>query len=180
VSGLLGVVAALLVSCASSGKGLIPAGNAGPLTRDFEAVTQAAQSGNGSCIATEAALATTEQDFGALPSTVDAGLRNRLRQGIANLHTRALALCAQPLAQATATNTAPRPTTSTQTTPTTPTVPQTTATQTAPTTTTPTTSGPGGGTPAPGEGGPPPGSEPGAGEGAGSGAARAGGREAGK
>ena len=57
----LGIAAALLVSCGSSGKGLIPSANAGPLQSDFEAVAQAAQSGNGSCAATEAAIAKTER-----------------------------------------------------------------------------------------------------------------------
>jgi hypothetical protein len=151
IAGVLGVGAALLVSCGSSGKGLIPTGNAGPLQSDFEAVAQDAQNGNGSCASTQAAIAKTEQDFGALPATVDAGLRSRIREGITNLRKRALEVCAQPLQQATVTTTAPRTTTSTQTTPTTPTVTPTTTTQTAPTTSTPTSTGPGGGTPAPGE-----------------------------
>jgi hypothetical protein len=189
---LLGVATALLVSCGSSGASLIPVGNAGPLKSDFVAVAQAAENGNGSCTATEAAILKTEQDFDALPATVDAGLRNRLREGVSKLHSDALELCKQPGAQATTTHTSPRTTTSTSTTPTTPTVTQTTTTPTT-TTTTPTTSGPGGGTPAPGSGGaePPsgPGSEQGgagAGEGAGRGGngspggAGAGGQEGGK
>src|ERR1700681_1985530 len=40
VAGALGVGAALLVSCGSSGKGLIPTGNAGPLQSDYEAVAR--------------------------------------------------------------------------------------------------------------------------------------------
>jgi hypothetical protein len=149
LAGILGVAAALLVSCGTSGKGLIPTGNAGPLQSDFEAVARGAQNANGSCTATAAAITKTEQDFGALPATVDAGLRSRLREGITNLRKHALEVCAQPLPQATVT-TAPRTSTSTQTTPTTPTATQTTPTQTVPTTSTPTTTGPGG-TPAPGE-----------------------------
>jgi hypothetical protein len=155
IAGVLGVGAALLVSCGSSGKGLIPTGNAGPLQSDFEAVARDAQNGNGRCTATEAAITKTEKDFGSLPAAVDAGLRSRLREGITNLRTRALEVCAQPLPQATVTTTAPRTSTSTQTTPTTPTVTQTTSSQTAPTTSTPTSTGPGGGTPAPGEEVPP-------------------------
>jgi cell division septation protein DedD len=152
-AGLLGTAAALLVACGSSGKGLIPTGDAGPLQSDFEAVAQAAENGDGSCTATAEAIRKTEQDFNTLPATVDAGLRNTLNRGIANLRTRALSLCAQPLSQTTSTSTSPRTTsTSTQTTSTTPTVTQTTSTQTTPTTTTPTTSGPGGGTPAPSPG----------------------------
>jgi hypothetical protein len=149
-AALLGVGAALLVACGTSGTGLIPAASAGPLQSDFEAVAQAAQTGNGNCLATESALGKTEQDFLALPSTVDAGLRGRLREGIANLRKVALAMCAQPSATATTgatTTTTPPTTSSTQTTPST-----TTSTQT--TTVTPPESGEGngnsGGTPAEG------------------------------
>jgi hypothetical protein len=177
LAALLGVLAALLVACSSSGKGLIPTGNAGPLQSDFEAVAQAAEAGDGSCTATEAALLKTEQNFAALPTSVDAGLRNTLRQGIENLRTRSLAVCAQPLPQAT--ETTPKTTTSTTTTQTTPTVTQTTTTQSTPSTTTPPSpSGPGGGTPAPGEA-TPGGVEEGAGEGVG-GAKVGGGQEAAK
>jgi len=163
LAGLLGVSAALLLACGSSGKGLIPAANAGPLQSDFEAVAQAAQSGEGNCAATEAAIGKTVQDFAALPATVDAGLRNTLSKGIANLRRRALALCTQPLPQATVTTNTPTTTTSTQTTPTTSTHTETTtSTPTTPTATTPTATTPGGGTPAPG-------SEPGASNGPGGG-----------
>jgi hypothetical protein len=143
---LLGVGAALLVSCSSSGKGLIPTGNAGPLQSDFEAVAQAAENGDGNCGKTEAALLKTEQDFAALPNSVDAGLRDTLRRGIENLRARSLALCAQPLPQAT-TATTPK---TTSTTATTPTETQSTPAETQ-TSTTQSPSGPGGGTPAPGE-----------------------------
>jgi hypothetical protein len=149
-AGPLGVaVAIVLVSCGSSGKGLIPSANAGPLQSDFEAVAQAAQAGGGNCTATTEAINKTEQDFAALPVTIDAGLHNRLSQGISNLRERALALCAQPLAQ-TATTTTPRTTTTTTTTPTTPTT--TTSTPTTPTPTPVTPPNNGGGTVAPGEG----------------------------
>lgn len=141
VFGALGLAAALLIACGNSGKGLIPAAQAGPLQSDFEAVAQAAESGNGSCAATEAALGTTEKDFYALPGSVDAGLRSRLKQGIENLRSRALAMCAQPTVTTTATPT----TTETTTTATTPT---TTSTATTP----PPPSNEGGGTEAPGEG----------------------------
>jgi hypothetical protein len=124
----LGVCAALLASCSSSGKGLIPTGDAGPLQSDFEEVAQAAENGDGSCSATERALLKTDQDFARLPNSVDAGLRDTLRRGIENLRTRSLALCTQPLPQAATTQTTPK--------------------TTAPT---PSPSGPGGGTPAPGE-----------------------------
>ena len=154
LAGALGVAAALLVACGGSGAGLIPVANSGPLQSDFEAVAQAAQTGNGNCTETEAALAKTEQDFAALPSSVDSGLRNTLRQGIANLRIRATALCAQPLAQTNTVPTVKIPTTPRTTTTTTDTAPTTSTATTPPPVTTPTTtvpSGSGGGTVAPGE-----------------------------
>ena len=175
---LLGAAAALLVSCGSSGNGLIPTANAGPLQSDFEAVAQAAAVGNGDCAATESALGKTEQDFLALPASVDAGLHSRLVLGISNLRKRALAMCIQPTDTATSTTgaeTTPTTTsTSTETTPTT--TPSTTTTTSTSTETTPTTTTPpsqNGGTEASGEG-----SSPGAGaneEGTGNGGANAGG-----
>lgn len=178
-AGLLGVAAALLVACGSSGKGLIPTGDAGPLQSDFEAVAQAAENGDGSCTATAEAIRKTEQDFGALPASVDAGLRGTLEKGIANLRSRALSLCAQPLAQTTTTSASPPRTTSTQTTTTTPTV-----TETAPAVTTPTVPEtaptPGGGTPAPGVGEPAPETGNGVGGGTGVGGESGGSQEAGK
>jgi hypothetical protein len=159
LAALLGIAAAALIACGSTGKGLIPAASGGPLKSDIEAVDLTAQEGNGNCAATEAALLKTDQDFASLPSTIDTGLRNNLRQGISNLRSVALSLCTQPLAK---TNT----TTQTQTTTSTPTT--STPTTSTPTTSTPAektetpeteeTPGPGGGTPAPGEGqGKPPG-----------------------
>jgi hypothetical protein len=144
----LGVLAGVLISCGGSGKGLIPVADAGPLQGDFEAVAQAAENGDGSCTSTESALLKTEQDFAALPPSVDSGLRNTIRQGVENLRKHALELCTQPLPQSTVTT--PKTTTSTTSTDTTPTETQTTPTETQ-TTTTPSPSGPGGGTPAPGE-----------------------------
>lgn len=181
----LGVAAAFLISCGGPGAGLIPASSAGPLQTDFEEVATAAQSGNGNCSATEAALAKTEQDFRALPSTIDSGLRNTLHQGIANLHARALSLCAQPTAGTTSTATTTKTTpTNTVTTPTptttTPTDTTSTPTATAPSpTTTTTTPGSGGGTIAPGAEPPPAGGGTGAGEKEAGGGAGAPGQEGG-
>ena len=158
LAATLGVGTALLVSACggSTGKGLIPAADAGPLQSDFEAVSQEAQNGDGSCTGTQAALTKTEQDFDALPATLDSGLRDTLHQGIANLRARALALCAQPLASTTTTTATTKTTTTpTTTTSTTPTLTQTTSTTETPPTETPTQTpeggGGGGGTPAPGE-----------------------------
>ena len=155
LAGLLGVAAALLIAgCASSSGKLIPLADAGPLQSDFEAVAQAAETGNGDCSATEAAISTTEQDFNELPTTVDAGLRQTLRQGIDNLRSHALALCAQPLAQATVTSTTAKttPSTTTSTSVTTPATTETTTTPPVTAPTNPTTPGSGGGTQAPGVG----------------------------
>lgn len=143
-AGLLGVAAAVLVSCGSSGTGLIPSANAGPLQSDFEAVAKAAEAGNGSCAETESALGKTEQDFLALPANVDRGLHARLQLGISNLRKQALAMCERPAGTTTTgtqTSTTSTTTTSTgtETTPTTTTGTTTTPTgpATTPTTTTP-------------------------------------------
>jgi cell division septation protein DedD len=159
----LGAAAALPISCGGSAASLIPTGNAGPLRRDFAAVADAAQKGNGSCSGTETAIARTEQDYRALPAAVDQGLRGRLREGIEKLREDALQLCLQPLAQTTTTSTSAP---STQTT-TTPAATQTTPTQTSPTTSTSTAPENGGGTPAPGAGGEQPSEGGGAGPGGG-------------
>jgi hypothetical protein len=174
VAALLGGAAAVLIACGSSAGGLIPASQGGPLQSDIEKVERAAEAGNGNCSATESALLKTDQDYGALPTSVNSELRKQIGTAIENLHKVAKEACEQPLAQ---TNTATTPTT-TSTPATTPTQ-TTTTTTTPPPTTTPTTPpekeeesspGAGGGTPAPGEGnGRPPG------EGAGGAAPEAGG-----
>jgi hypothetical protein len=181
-SVLLGVAAAVLVSCGSSGSGLIPSASAGPLRRDFETVLQAASAGSGDCTATEAALGKAEEDFLALPATIDKGLHERLQEGLSNLHKRALEMCAElapgattPTGAETTPSTTTTTSTGTETTPTTttPTTPTTTTgTQTTPTTATP--PGQSGGTEA-GEGA----SEQGGGAGRESGAARENGQGAG-
>jgi hypothetical protein len=146
-AGLLGAGAAVLVSCGSSGVGLIPSENAGPLVADFQAVERTASKGDGNCAPTKAALGTTERDFQALPASVNAGLRAKLREGISHLQTLALELCAEPLAQTTTTGeststtrSTPHPTTSSTQTSTEPTsttqTTSTTGTGTAPSTTT--------------------------------------------
>jgi hypothetical protein len=153
----LGVGVALAVSaCAGSNAKLIPVADSEPLQSDFEAVAQAAEEGDGDCSTTEAALLKTEQDFGRLPSSVDAGLRARLREGIAKLRQDALGVCAKTQSSTKTTSTAKTTTskstpTKTQSTPTTSTETQTTSTE-AQTTSTPTTTSPGGGTQVPEEG----------------------------
>jgi len=165
LAGMLGVGAALLISCGASGKGLIPVASAGPLRTDFETVEQAAENANGDCTATEAALTRAEEDFSALPASVDAELSNRLRQGISNLRKQSLELCRQPLTKTVTTSSTTTPTTPTETTETT----ETTTTPPEGETTTPAEPpGAGGGTPAPGIGeGTPPSGEQGGGTGVG-------------
>jgi hypothetical protein len=153
LAAALGVTAALLVACGSSGSVLIPLSEAGPLRADVEAVEHAAESGDGNCGQTEKALLKTDQDYAALPSSIDAELRNRLHLGIENLHKVATEACEQPIAKTVttqATSSPPHTTTST----TTPTVSTNTSTATPPVAPTEPTEEPGagGGTPAPGEG----------------------------
>jgi hypothetical protein len=150
---LLGLSCIALAACSSANPGLIPTANSGPLQVDFETVAADAQTGNGSCGETAAAIRKTEQDFSELPATVDSNLRNTLSSGIANLSSRALTLCAKPIATTTTTTTQ---TSTTSTTTTTFTTSETTTTETT-TASVPTTSSPGGGTPAPGAGETPPG-----------------------
>jgi hypothetical protein len=146
LSGALGVAAALLVSCGSSAK-LIPVANSEPLQADFEEVARDAEAAHGDCGATEASVRKAEHDLATLPSSVDAGLRRRLGEGLNRLRADALEVCATPSTQTTQATTAPHTTsTSTTQTNTAPTT-QTTNTQTTPTGATTTTT-PGGGTPA--------------------------------
>ena len=180
-AALLGLACAALVACGSSGKGLIPAADAGPLQNDFETIAREAEAGNGNCAATNGAIAKTEADFAALPGSVDPGLHAHLREGIENLAKRSREMCREPSAGTTATATT---TTSTTTRPTTSST-STTSTSTSTTTSTPSSSStsptttipnPGGGTPAPSEGTGAPGTgAPGNGSGQGNGGAGAGG-----
>lgn len=149
IAAALGLAAALLVSCGSTGKGLIPFADAGPLRSDFEAVANAAQAGNGQCAATTQAIEKTESDFHSLPPSVDQRLRSQLSEGVENLRSKALALCEQPRANtgtSTTRSTKTIPTTTTQSTP-------TITTQSTPTISTQTSTppAPGGGTQAPSE-----------------------------
>lgn len=166
LAGLLGVACSLLVACGSSGK-LIPSNNAGPLTSDFDAIAQDVASGD--CTATRRDLAQAQHDLNALPSTVDAGLRQRISDGLNHLQSIAPTQCAQGQTSSSASTTSSTPATTTNqtsssTTTTTPptssststTTPPPTTTSTTPSTSTPSTTTPStstggtaGGTPAP-------------------------------
>ncbi|HTA12445.1 MAG TPA: hypothetical protein VK765_03410 [Solirubrobacteraceae bacterium] len=135
---VFGVSAAALVSCGSSSSKLIPVADSSSLQGDFETVAQAAENADGSCTNTEGALLKTEQDFDALPASVDAGLRDRMREGITKLREDALSRCQQQGATSTSKTTSTAKTTppaKTQSTPTTST--PSTETQTTPATSTP-------------------------------------------
>ena len=90
---MLGLGAALLVSCGGSAANLIPAQDAGPLEHDIQAVADAAGAGNGHCEGTERAIEQTESEYRRLPSNVDEGLLSRLSEGIENLREHALHEC---------------------------------------------------------------------------------------
>jgi cytoskeletal protein RodZ len=146
---LLAAAGASLAGCGGS-SGLIPAGSAGPLRSDFEAVAEAAENGNGNCSKTESALESTQHDYERLPSSVDSGLRNRLSEGISHLRSQALLACKNPSGGgATTTATVSKPTITTSSTPTTTTTTTTTtSTEEATESTTHTeSSAPNGGTP---------------------------------
>ncbi len=171
---LLGLTAVAVSACGSSTAGLIPEENAGPLKSDFEAVAKAALAGDGNCGETDEALNKTEQDFAALPSSVNAGLRRTLQSGITNLSARARQACKEPLASTTTTGASTSSTststttTTTRTTTSTPTSTSSTSTSSTATVTPPTattTSGVDGGAQAPGESSGAPGNGQGNGQG---------------
>ncbi len=173
LAGALGVGAALLVACGTSGSSaLLTRSNADQLKADFDAVQSAVTSG-GCGQNVKNAVAQARNDLAALPATLDPNLRKALADGVNTLGSRAPIECQQQTTQTTVTTntntntTTSTPTTNTNTTTSTPTTTtnttttNTTTTDTTPTgtgttptqtdtgpTTTPTTA-PGGGTPAP-------------------------------
>lgn len=163
LAGCLGAGCALLVACGSSGKGLIPPSNAGPLTNDFEHIAAAVNAGD--CSTTDTWLSRAQRDFDALGSSVDPGLKAKISQGLDNLRSIAPTACAQAQSQSSTTQSTTAPTTTQTTTTTNTTTPSTSTTTTTPpptttsttpstSTSTPTTSptttgGTAGGTPAP-------------------------------
>jgi hypothetical protein len=160
----------LLASCGGQTAGLIPTAKATPLERDFEEVARRAEQGNGSCAATEQALAATERDFAALRG-INRKLSARLENGIANLHTVALARCTQRTTTTSTTRTTSRRATTSPTTQSLTTVSTSSTVTTQPSPPASTEPSQGGGTQAPGEsegeGGGEPGGAGGEGEGEG-------------
>jgi cell division septation protein DedD len=140
---VLGVAAAALVACGSSGSSrrqFIPDRSAQRMSDALGDVRSAVDAGD--CTKAEQALARARGVLVNLPSSVSDRLVARLRQGLDNLETIAPDECAKNRAQTQTqtTETTPPVTTATETTPTTTTsTTPTTTTSTTPTTTTSTT-----------------------------------------
>jgi type IV secretory pathway VirJ component len=139
-----------LAACGGQTAGLIPAADAGPLESDFEAVARAAQAGDGSCTATEAALERTQRALEKLaPARVSAALRARLEKGMSNLSKVALERCAQRTSATTTTHSTTRSSASVRSVESTTTETSTTAASTPTSSPAPEAGPPGGGTQAP-------------------------------
>ena len=141
----LGVAAAGLVACGSSGSSrrqLIPVSSADRMKNALDDARKAVDGGN--CTTAQRALARARGVLVNLPSSVNAELVARLRQGLDNLQQIAPQECQKQQTQTqapTTTQTAP-PATTTETTPSTTTETTPTTTTTTPTTTTPTSTAP--------------------------------------
>ena len=148
---VLGVAAAALVACGSSGSSrrqFIPNRSAQRMSNALDDVRSAVDAGD--CTTAEQALARARGVLVNLPSSVSDRLVARLRQGLDNLRVVAPKECAENRAKSqtqttTTETTTPEattettPTTTTSTTPTTTTSTTATTTTTTPTTTTPPT-----------------------------------------
>jgi hypothetical protein len=132
----LGVATALLVAC--GGDGRIPASDASRVNNALNDV--AANFRAGKCQAAEQAVARARGALLNLPSSVDSGLRDRLRAGVANLSQRVPATCGQAQTQTQTQETQTEKTQSTESTQTTTTETSTTDTSTTDTGTQPTES----------------------------------------
>jgi hypothetical protein len=130
----LGVATAFLVAC--GGEGRVPASDASRVDNALDDV--AANFRAGKCQAAEQAVARARGALLNLPSSVDAGLRDRLRAGVANLSARVPATCGQAQTQTQETQTQTQQTQSTESTQTTTTETSTTDTSTTDTGTQPT------------------------------------------
>jgi hypothetical protein len=135
---LLGVAAAVLVACGGGGgssDNLLSQSRADRIKGDLTDIRQAVN--EQACDAAQAGLNKLKEDLDGMPSSVDARLRERLREGYAKLSQRVPVDCTQATTTTTTvpTTTTTTPTT-TETTPTTPTTTETTPTATTPPTTT--------------------------------------------
>jgi hypothetical protein len=93
LASVLGVGAALLVACGSGTSALIPAGSAGPLQSDFDAVQSSVAAGD--CPDTKTEVQKTQDDLAALPGTVNPQLLQTLTTGVQTLAARATTECRQ-------------------------------------------------------------------------------------
>jgi hypothetical protein len=132
----LGVATAFLVAC--GGDGRIPASDASRVNNALNDVVANFRAGK--CQAAEQAVARARGALLNLPSSVDSGLRDRLRAGVANLSQRVPATCGQAQTQTQETQTQTEKTQSTESTQTTTTETSTTDTSTTETGTQPTQS----------------------------------------
>ncbi|UGS35228.1 hypothetical protein [Capillimicrobium parvum] len=138
---VLGTACAILVACGGDARGLIGSSDADAMQQQLDQIESSVR--RGQCGGLPGELADLQQQVNGLPSRVDAALRQRLQEGVANLAQISPDRCAIQAAKSATvptTTTQTTPTTPTATTPTTPTatVP-TTPTETVPTQTTPTT-----------------------------------------
>jgi hypothetical protein len=138
---LLGAACAVLVACGTSGNDddLIPAKQAETMIDQLDTIKSAVSRGR--CLGVDNQVAALQTQINDLSRRVDAGLRNRLQEGVNNLAAIAPDECferrdrQQTQTETTQTETTQTETTQTETTPT-----ETTTTETTPTTpqTTPT------------------------------------------
>jgi len=134
---VLGVLSAVLVACGGgSSDKLIPASNADQISNDLADLRQAIDAH--ACDAAQQKLSAVQRGIENLPSSVDARIRRRLRDGLQKLSARVPVDCVATTTETTPTTTETTPTT-TETTPTTTETTPTTTETTPPTTTTETT-----------------------------------------
>jgi cell division septation protein DedD len=111
---VLGVAAAMLVACGTGTKDGIPAADAGELKSQIEDVRQAVEARRCGDVPGQVRQVVAQVD--RLPSSVDARLREELRNGAERLRSQAIEDCNASLAQTTETVTTTVPTTTTPTT----------------------------------------------------------------
>jgi hypothetical protein len=134
LAALLGVGAALLAACGSSGDGRIPAASASKLKREIADVRRAVDGDR--CEDVSGQLRQVDEGIDDLPPEVDDQLRSNLRDGANRLLDAARDECDATQPETTTTETLPEEETTTETTPT------ETETTPTPTTTEPPTTAP--------------------------------------
>jgi hypothetical protein len=112
VALVLGVATAFVVAC--GGDGRIPASDASRVDNALDDVVANFRAGN--CQAAEQAVARARGALLNLPSSVDSGLRDRLRSGVTNLGERVPATCGREQTQTQETQTQTQETQSTEST----------------------------------------------------------------